>query len=560
PQGLPLKPSSTLYERARGWLNENYAALDDEDQQADRNLPVDTEFPDGPSRRHIDILIVTSHDLDTVGELRFTPGRVLHTSRLRVQELMAQAPSPSEAVKDVSGLRRIFCGNAAFVHGGRPAYNYGPPPALFHSALAKLDYHLSHLDEKWDELTIDADFLYDVHRFIDKSLAIYDSEDIRLQELKDIIDSLAGPGGEPHVILFEGAKPDIMWYHPCLSMIQENINEFGIGGDAFVEAVVSYARVVGSNAFTRRRQTLTNHPAVVIGLMGHFIEFGSVVSIGGDVYYGRSYSQKLYLGFHGHKDVLRLAKAFRAVQLATKSIRDFHTSLATHRPLGVSIEHLFPSPTPLDGTPLPVLAFKCRLSRTGRRYIHPRNEDEVRSAMYIATLQVPAASGAVESSSVGTSVEVAVKFTARYGVAAHELLAKQGLAPILYACRPVLGDLYMVVMEFVSGKTAWNMIESCEQIPHPVWADVQKAIEALHEKDLVFGDLRLPNIMCVPTESGGMRAKLVDFDWAGIHGKDRYPTTMNAQLKDWAPGMDRYEIMLKDHDRQMLEKLPFSSA
>ncbi|TBU41190.1 hypothetical protein BD309DRAFT_868775, partial [Dichomitus squalens] len=450
----------------------------------------------------------------------------------RVQGLMAQAPSPSEAVIDASGLRRIFCGNAAFVHGGRPAYNYGPPPVLFHSALAKLDYHLSHLDEKWDELTIDADFLYDVHRFIDKSLAIYDSEDIRLQELKDIIDSLAGPGGEPQVILFEGAKPDIMWYHPCLSMIQENNNEFGIGGDAFVEAVVSYARVVGSNAFTRRRQTLTNHPAVVIGLMGHFIEFGSVVSIGGDVYHGRSYSQKLYLSFHGHKDVLRLAKAFRAVQLATKSIRDFHTSLATHRPLGVSIEHLFPSPTPLD----------------------------VRSAMYIATLQVPAASGAVESSSVGTSVEVAVKFTARYGVAAHELLAKQGLAPILYACRPVLGDLYMVVMEFVSGKTAWNMIELCEQIPHPVWADVQKAIGALHEKDLVFGDLRLPNIMCVPTESGGMRAKLVDFDWAGIHGKDRYPTTMNAQLKDWAPGMDRYEIMLKDHDRQMLEKLPFSSA
>lgn len=161
---------------------------------------------------------------------------------------MTRAPSPSEAVKDVSGLRRVLHGNNAFVHGGRPACNYGPPPALFHSALAKLDYHLSHLDEDLNELEFDAEFLYNVHLFIDRSLAIYDSEDDRSRELRTLINSLAGPGGEPQIESFEGAKPDIMWYRPFLSMILEVTNEYGSGGDALLQAALSYAKVVGNDA------------------------------------------------------------------------------------------------------------------------------------------------------------------------------------------------------------------------------------------------------------------------------------------------------------------------
>ena len=287
--------------------------------------------------------------------------------------------------------------------------------------------------------------------------------------------------------------------------------------------------------------------------MGHVIEFGSAIFISGDVYQGRSFSQKLCLDLHGHENVLRLAKAFKAVQLAAKSIRDFHVSLKNHPPLEASIDHLFPSPTSLDGTPLPALSFKCRLSRTGHRYIFPREADEVRSAMYIATLQVPATSEAEEPS---RDVEVVVKFTSRYGAEAHSLLAQKGFAPTLHACREVLGDLYMVVMDYIAGETAWSLSESKKKIPPTVWDDVKTAIEILHEKNLVFGDLRQQNIMCVPTESGdGMRAKLVDFDWAGTDGKARYPTTMNAKLKDWAPGMGRYKIMQKSHDLAMLQKL-----
>ncbi|TBU40184.1 hypothetical protein BD309DRAFT_845730, partial [Dichomitus squalens] len=57
--------------------------------------------------------------------------------------------------------------------------------------------------------------------------------------------------------------------------------------------------------------------------------------------------------------------------------------------------------------------------------------------------------------------------------------------------------------------------------------DVKMAVEALHEGYMVLGDLRTPNIICIPTGTGKMRAKLVDFDWADVHGRDRYPATRN---------------------------------
>ena len=165
---------------------------------------------------------------------------------------MMRASSSTEAVKDVSGLRQVSNGYDTFIHGGRPARNYGPPPALFHPALAKLDYHLSHLDEKLDELEVDAKFLHDVHQLIAESLAVYDSEDQRSHALVCHIKYLVGLGGEQQVASFQGDKLSVIWYHPFLSMILEAKNEYGIGGDALAQAALSYARVVGSDAVCPR--------------------------------------------------------------------------------------------------------------------------------------------------------------------------------------------------------------------------------------------------------------------------------------------------------------------
>ena len=47
--------------------------------------------------------------------------------------------------------------------------------------------------------------------------------------------------------------------------------------------------------------------------------------------------------------------------------------------------------------------------------------------------------------------------------------------------------------------------------------DIRRAMDLLHEKNLVFGDLRPPNILIK-----GDTALLVDFDWCGEEGKGKY--------------------------------------
>ena len=78
---------------------------------------------------------------------------------------------------------------------------------------------------------------------------------------------------------------------------------------------------------------------------------------------------------------------------------------------------------------------------------------------------------------------------------------------------------------------------------------MNRAIGLLHERDLVFGDLRAQNVL--PKLSGG--AILIDFDWVGKHQVDRYPASWNNNTQ--APGVGRGELMDKTHDLFMLKEL-----
>ena len=93
-----------------------------------------------------------------------------------------------------------------------------------------------------------------------------------------------------------------------------------------------------------------------------------------------------------------------------------------------------------------------------------------------------------------------------------------------------------------------------------VYQDIHDAIKLLHSNDLVFGDLRTPNIMVVPNGSGSdarCRDVLMDFDWVGTHGIGRYPASLDTGLVDWVSGIKRYGIMDKAHDIAMLNKFKY---
>ncbi|PCH36985.1 hypothetical protein WOLCODRAFT_28875 [Wolfiporia cocos MD-104 SS10] len=213
---------------------------------------------------------------------------------------------------------------------------------------------------------------------------------------------------------------------------------------------------------------------------------------------------------------------------------------------------------------MPSLSFTDRLSRTGELYLLAKLPDERRSGLYLATMPKSRgtdwpATGSSSGDAPDGQVEVVVKFTTKYNADAHRVLADAGLAPALHACIPVCGRLHMVVMERVHGEMAWNIQQRGELLPYTVYKDVKAAIDLLHQHNLVFGDLRAPNIMCAPGASSsgpdeGSHAMLIDFDWVGTHGSARYPAILNDSLPVWAFGMQRCAIMYKEHDLAMLEK------
>ena len=146
-------------------------------------------------------------------------------------------------------------------------------------------------------------------------------------------------------------------------------------------------------------------------------------------------------------------------------------------------------------------------------------------------------------------VDVVVKFTVRYHERAHRILAEGQLAPALHFCIPLIGDMYMVIMDYVEGMPPFDHRVSGDR-RQGVYNDMQRALNLLHEKNLVFGDLRAPNVI-VKTGGGTM---LIDFDWVGEHQVDRYPASWNNDGR-WAPGVKRRGLMDKAHDAYMLENL-----
>ena len=301
--------------------------------------------------------------------------------------------------------------------------------------------------------------------------------------------------------------------------------------------------------------------------MGNLLEIGVAMYTDG-TYYDLLLSERLHLGLHSAKNILRLSRAFAATRDAISDLQAFYTKLDVHPPPQDSIAFLFPSPQLLPSYSgfVPSLVFTHRLTLSGDAILVAKSERTRQSRLYLATMlrRPPSVGEALTASSRSgdapvDNIEVVVKFTNRYHADAHKLLAAEHLAPVLHACVPVYGDLFMVVMDRVEGEMAWATVEAREKkLPYRIYEDVERAIALLHSGDLVFGDLRTPNIMVVPGGSGlddGPRGMLVDFDWVGTHDSDRYPASLDDSLPDWALGVRRYGIMDKEHDTAMLVRL-----
>jgi len=266
----------------------------------------------------------------------------------------------------------------------------------------------------------------------------------------------------------------------------------------------------------------------------------------------------LWLGPHGSENVFRVARVFMAIREANEQLCELYIKLqvapSPSSPLSPTMP-LWPNPTrvPTESTgPLPKLEYYAKVNRDNGAALLRIDENNERHAMYLARM-------------MPSGQNVFVKFTPNYHQDAHRLLAEHvpPLAPALHFCGRVIGDMYMVVMEYIpqeSGRSICSYSSFKDSLlpkssPEVVKRDVSRALELLHGQGLAFGDLREPNILYMPGKDDGEdRVLLVDFDAVGLDGKGRYSACLNTEAHFCAevtPG----GIMKQEHDRKNLDEL-----
>ncbi|CUA71753.1 hypothetical protein RSOLAG22IIIB_09793 [Rhizoctonia solani] len=255
------------------------------------------------------------------------------------------------------------------------------------------------------------------------------------------------------------------------------------------------------------------------------------------------------------KEIRSVARVFDCVLQAQKELKVYYTELASQDP-----RSLDPSPFPYpnhfiadtgEQVNFDYISALEPLSLDASSYLKSSKSHIIPDKLvFLAKLR-----------NVESPTRVVVKFVEYYNSDAHKLLAKEGLAPKLlydgtaHESRPLGPDYYMIVMEYVNGVDLGRSDDLT--LPLCVGENVERALSVLHGADIVFGDLRSPNVMLVKGADDKITgAKLIDFDWCAKHMKGRYPLDLNVNGNvTWADGVRPGELMKKEHDNVMKEYL-----
>ncbi|KAJ7770714.1 hypothetical protein B0H16DRAFT_1306652 [Mycena metata] len=440
---------------------------------------------------------------------------------------MEDLPSPSQCASDP---RRLFEHSGTLA--GRPFGRGGLPTALF-------DGHLAGLVDDLDDLKTAVPepspaMVSWALQYLQVAVGFDSKEAVMEAKLRPLLDHILPDAQWQQSI--QGGKPEAH----ARGGIFELKNESGIGGDPQAQSIADYEKLIADpTTMWGKLKNKSCLPTVLITQAGPLLDV-SVAVCAGEVLVDHLFNISLRYKPFGLADqvktVARLATCLKKTLdglsryytnlLETTAAADMTTSDAI---ITTSALHL-PAPVgkPVDPT-----------DPTDR-------EANMHHAVFVAlgrgvTQKIP-------------KDEVVIKFTESYNADAHRALAELGLAPKLHFHGHVRGGLQMIVMEKVVGCTAFAHVSKHGALPRRVYHDISRAITTLHSLDLVFGDLRLPNIMIREQEANGRVALLVDFDWAAVEREGLYPATI-AKTGEWALGVAPNGPMLQEHDLYCLERL-----
>ncbi|KAK7437510.1 hypothetical protein VKT23_018582 [Stygiomarasmius scandens] len=537
PNQFPTAPEEDVDQRAKEWLKEHL----NERIKVVYKPAVKDVWPAAEGYEHyFDIIAV---DSDTLNSLRLSiqvgdPQLELRVPTIRKHEQQLEAMdellSPSQACLKPS---TVWEGEKVKICGGRPFSEFGLPNGVFNEHLAQLSQDLKDLDITPAE----EDFVRVAYSLLKVSSSCYPDEKTREKALAIELQDLF-PNGLWQTSVAGGTKPACWW---LLAMIFELKNEIGATGDPLVQAVVDYCKIIHDpkcEAFRAKSCC----PSILLTISGALFEVATVVFTDA-LYVQKVYTQHLIGGPDLDNQVLKFAKALKALQNAFRGLNDFYRILAVS-PASPDGSQLFPRPTLLSDTEKEIqLRFLHRIRFTGGPYEFGTDEKSTKCCRGVY--------GALYEPPSGDEVKVIVKFAERYNVHAHQLLAGAGLAPKLYRHASLKGGHIMLVMEHVEGQMAAQLWLKNGRLPQSVYTDIDKAIQLLHREGIVHGDLRLQNIMVrKDADENEWHALVIDFEWAGRDGVVRYPASL-TKLEVWAADVGAYRKITKAHDLHMLDQV-----
>jgi len=150
-----------------------------------------------------------------------------------------------------------------------------------------------------------------------------------------------------------------------------------------------------------------------------------------------------------------------------------------------------------------------------------------------------------------------VKFTRRYSKEAHDACAEAGVAPKLYGFLPLPAGWYMVVMDYFAPET-YSVLQASDSSNASLVAGIHAIVRVMHDLGYVHGDIRHVNIMkCLQKtgEWGVGSLFLIDFDWAGLVGKVRYPRNLNKKTVIRPADAEDGALIEQTHDLFMIEHM-----
>ncbi|KAI0084377.1 hypothetical protein BDY19DRAFT_971526 [Irpex rosettiformis] len=459
------------------------------------------------------------------------------------------APSVAAKLSELVGIQTVSHGEALF--NGRPAELSGPPIFIYHPAFAMFvrnlegehNYVPGHMDR--------------VHKFAVTACGLYEGKetarcdaystyppfsrlDLCGSVFKEFVLTANGkrfsPDGGFSVQL---ALKDASLLEVCV-LFTEVKNELGqTRSDGTFQAQCDHRNLYSAPTFKHLRQ-VSCCPAFLVVFMGQLVMIYGAIFADRPIYQllmqpiviGPDYTRRSKGQDFWSAGVRRLTHVFHVLEECVGYLEEYYRGLCREGEL--------PSPFPYGFCPPHFVTFTVPGEGCYTlEYIERLALESTQKAMFKAHLNK-------DDKRIST---VVVKFTPTYHREAHHLLADQDLAPKLWFCDAVesVSDMFVVIMDHVN---ACNV--KIRNHPSAI-ESLRRAVKLLHDKNLVFGDLREPNVLVM---NDGASVMLIDFDWCAIAGEGRYICDLNPDAQ-WAPGMNGggESLMYKEHDVWMFKAL-----